>query len=119
MLIVKICLISITESLVFVIRHLSTVAPLHMIQGWGCFIFHVISDPCAPVMWNRIHLGPWIRIQRYKMKGFSALKVLKSDLRNKLKEDIFFAYERFFEINFVYCPGSGSRLNFMDPDSHY
>ena len=39
-------------------------------------------------MWIRIHLDPWIRIQRYKMKGFSALKLLKSDLRNILKEDI-------------------------------
>ena len=67
--------------------------------------------------------------QRYEMKVKATLKLLKSDLRNKLKEDIiaeillmranskvrlgwlknkhfFFTFERSFEINF-YRPGSG------------
>ena len=38
-------------------------------------------------MWIRVHSGPWIRIQWYKIKGFSALELLKSGPRNKLKED--------------------------------
>ena len=47
--------------------------------------FQMSNFKVFPVMRIRIHLSPWIRIQiqRYKMKGFSAPKLL----RNKLKED--------------------------------
>ena len=68
----------------------------------------------------RIHLGARIRIQRYKMKGFSVLKLLISDLRS-LSLRFRFNLKIIFFLDFLkdvlksiwrfYLPGSGSGYN--------